>query len=94
MILKVLLNTQIIWMIFAENHWEFESKLSRVRIGANESSKQLSEIENISEFYKSWEKLLNFIMLQKAAYDWKMEKDSKYQLLNKCFKDFQYHLHK
>ena len=39
-------------MIFAENHWEFESKLSSVTIGANESSKQLSEIENISEFYK------------------------------------------
>ena len=53
MILQVLLNTQIIWMIFGKNHWEFESKLSSVRIGANESRKELSEIENISEFYKS-----------------------------------------
>ena len=67
MILKVLLNTQIIWMIFAENHWEFESKLSSVRIGANESSKQLSKI--FQNFTNREKKLLNFIMLQKAAYD-------------------------
>ena len=54
-------------MIFAENHWEFESKLSSVRIGANESSKQLSEIENISEFYKSWEKIIEFYNVTKSC---------------------------
>ena len=69
MILQVLLNTQIIWMIFGKNNWEFESKLSSVRIGANESRKELSEIENISEFYKSWEKVIEFYNVQKAAYD-------------------------
>ena len=77
MILKVLLNTQIIWIIFAKNHWEFESKLSSVRIGANESSKQLSEIENIQNFTNREKKLLNFIMLQKAAYDSKNGKGLK-----------------
>ena len=77
MILKVLLNTQIIWIIFAKNHWEFESKLGSVRIGANESSKQLSEIENIQNFTNREKKLLNFIMLQKAAYDSKNGKGLK-----------------
>ena len=56
-------------MIFAENHWEFESKLSSVRIGANESSKQLSKQKIFQNFTNREKKLLNFIMLQKAAYD-------------------------
>ena len=75
MILQVLLNTQIIWMIFGKNHWEFESKLSSVRIGDNESRKELSEIENISEFYKSWEKVIEFYNVTKSCIwfkKWKM----------------------
>ena len=72
-------------------------KLSSVRIGGNKSNKQLSEIENITKFYKLREviKFYNdyFKMGHKAAYE-NMEKDSKHELLNKFLKDSQYHLHK
>ena len=36
-----------------KNRMEFKSKLSSVRIGGNELNKKLSEIENITNFYKS-----------------------------------------
>ena len=43
-----------------KNQMEFESELSSIRIGRNKSEKQLSEIENITEFYKSWEQVIKF----------------------------------
>ena len=42
---------------------EFESKLSSVRIRGNKSNKQLSEIEDVTKFYKLPEKLLKLIMI-------------------------------
>ena len=44
------------------------------KIGSNKSNKQLSEIENITKFYKSREEFINFYndyfkMTHKAAYD-------------------------
>ena len=41
-----------------KNQIEFQSKLSSVRVGGNKSDKQLSEIENITKFYKSREKVI------------------------------------
>ena len=58
---------------------EFESTLCSVRIGGNKSDKQLSEIENITKFYKSREEVIKFHsdyfkMINKAAYDAKHRK--------------------
>ena len=55
---------------------EFESKLISVRIGGNKSKKQLSEIENITKFYKSQEEVNKYYndyleMVHKDTYDWK-----------------------
>ena len=36
-----------------KNQMEFELKLSSVRIGSKKSGKELSEIENITRFFKS-----------------------------------------
>ena len=44
-----------------KNHSGFESKLSSVRIGGNKSNKMLSEIENITKFYKS--RLFSFMSI-------------------------------
>ena len=56
-----------------KNQRESGSNLSSVSIGDNKSNKQLSEIENITKFYKSQEviKFYNnyFEMVHKAAYD-------------------------
>ena len=46
-----------------KNERKFESKLSSVRIEGNKSSKQLSEKENITKFYKSREEAIIFIMI-------------------------------
>ena len=57
----------------AEKKWrEFESKLSSVRIWGNKQNKQLSGIENIMNFYESWEEVIKsynyyFEMIHKAA---------------------------
>ena len=53
---------------------EFESKLFSVRIGGHKSDKKLSKIENITNFYEMWEKVIKFYkdyfkMIHKAAYD-------------------------
>ena len=53
---------------------KFEFELGSVKIGSNKSNKQLSEIENITKFYKSREEFINFYndyfkMAHKAAYD-------------------------
>ena len=61
---------------------EFEPKLSSVRVGGNKPDKQLSEIENITKFYKSPEKVIKFYndyfkMVHKAAYDLKHGKGLK-----------------
>ena len=52
---------------------EFQSKLSSVRMGGNKSNKLLSEIENITNFYKSREEVIKFYndyfkVVHKAAY--------------------------
>ena len=52
---------------------EFQSKLSSARIGSNKSIKLLSEIENITKFYKS----LYFKMVNKAAFTSKHRKGLK-----------------
>ena len=57
-------------------------KLSSVRIGGNKSNKPLSEIKNITKFYKSREKFIKFYidyfkMVHKAAYDSKHGKGLK-----------------
>ena len=54
-------------------------KLSSVRMWGNESSKQLSEIENVMKFYNSREEAIKFYndyfkMAHKAAYDSKYKK--------------------
>ena len=43
-----------------KNQMEFELKLSSVRIGGDKSDKQLREIENITNFYKSREQVIKF----------------------------------
>ena len=53
---------------------EFESKLSSARVGGYKADKQLSEIGNITKFYKSRGKVIKFYndyfeMIHKAAYD-------------------------
>ena len=56
---------------------EFDSTLGSVRIEGHKSGKLLSEIENITKFYKSREviKFNNdyFKMVNKAAYDAKFD---------------------
>ena len=61
-------------------------------MGGNKSNEQLSEIENITHFYKSWEEVIKFYnnhfkMTHKAAYDSKHGKGLKLLTLNKYFKD-------
>ena len=53
---------------------EFQSKLSSVRMGGNKSNKQLSEIENITNYHKWREVVIKFYndyfkMANKSAYD-------------------------
>ena len=53
--------------------FQMESKLSSVKIGGNKSNKQLSEIENITNFYKLRQEVIKFhnnyfMMLHKAEY--------------------------
>ena len=53
---------------------EFQSKLSIARMRGNKLKKQLSEIEDITNFYKSWEEVIKFYndyfkMVQKATND-------------------------
>ena len=56
----------------------FQSKLSSVRMGGNKSNKQLSEIENNMDFYKSWEENIKFYNgCFKAVYDSKHGKGLK-----------------
>ena len=43
-----------------KNQMEFESKLSSVKVGGNKSDKQLSEIENITKYYKPREEVIKF----------------------------------
>ena len=57
-----------------KNHVEFQSKVSSVKLGGNKSNKQLSEIENDTNFSKSREDVIKFSndyfkMVHKAAYD-------------------------
>ena len=57
-----------------KNHVEFQSKVSSVKLGGNKSNKQLSEIENNTNFSKSREDVIKFSnnyfkMVHKAAYD-------------------------
>ena len=64
-----------------KNQIEFESKLSSVIMEGNKWNKQLSEIENIRNFYKSEAEVIKFCndyfkMVHKAAYDWKHGKAS------------------
>ena len=53
---------------------KFQLKLSSVTMGGNRSNKQLDEIKNITNFYKSREKITKFYnhyfkMVHKAACD-------------------------
>ena len=69
---------------------KFQSKLDSVRIGGNKLNKQLSDMENIKKFYKSWEEVIKFYndyfkMVDKAVYDSKHGKGLKILILNKCF---------
>ena len=57
---------------------EFDSTLGSVRIEGHKSGKLLSEIENITKFYKSREEVIKFNndyfkMVNKAAYDAKFD---------------------
>ena len=45
-------STKIRYEDAEKNQMEFESKLSSIRLGGHKSNKQLSEIENITSFYK------------------------------------------
>ena len=61
---------------------EFESKLSSIRLGGHKSNKQLSEIENITNFYKLREQVIKFYndyfkVVHKAIYDAKHGKELK-----------------
>ena len=61
---------------------EFELKLSSIRLGGNKSNNQLSEIENITNFYKSQEEVIKFQndylkMVHKTAYNSKHGKGLK-----------------
>ena len=61
---------------------EFQLKLSSLTMRDNKSNKQLSEIENITNFEKWQEEVINFYndyfkMLHKAAYDSKHGKGLK-----------------
>ena len=72
---------------------EFESKLGSVRIGCNKSDKQLNEIESITRFHKSREEFNNFyndyFKMELKHMIQNLEKDSKYEALNKWCKDYQ-----
>ena len=59
-------------------------------MGGNKSNKQLSEIKNIRNFYKSREEIIKFYnhyfkMVHKAAYDWKFGKSLKILSINHMF---------
>ena len=61
---------------------EFQSKVSSAKLGGNKSNKQLSEIENNTNFSKSREDVIKFSndyfkMVHKAAYDSKRGKGLK-----------------
>ena len=61
---------------------EFQLKVSSVKLGGNKSNKQLSEIENNTNFSKSREDVIKFSndyfkMVHKAAYDSKYGKGLK-----------------
>ena len=63
-----------------KNRIEFKSHLSSIKIGGNKSDEQLSEIENITKLYDSWEKVIKvyndyFEMVHKAAYTVNIQKD-------------------
>ena len=64
------------------------------------SEDQISAIKNIKKLYNEREKvILNFIMIILTWYlrlntNQFIEKGAKYKILNKCFKDYQQHLHK
>ena len=81
---------------------EFLNKLNEVKIGSK-TPEQKEVINNLEEFYKSREEVINFLnnyveMLSDANYNAKQnkteEKGLKILQLNKCFKDYQYFLHK
>ena len=83
LMLKLFLTIQKIRFENVEkNQSEFELKLSSVRIGVNKSNKQLSEIENITKFYKSREQIIKFHndyfqVIHKATYISKYRKGLK-----------------
>ena len=61
---------------------ELESKLSSVKVGGNKTGKKLSEIEYITNFHNSPEKIIKCYhyylkMVHKSAYDGKHRKGHK-----------------
>ena len=77
-----------------KNQQKFRSNLSKTTRGEweHKSEEQKNTINKLRMFYKAREKLLHCLMIIPQLYvklniKQNMEKDSKYQLLNKCFKD-------
>ena len=75
-------STKIRYEDAEKNQMEFGSKLSSIRLGGHKSNKQLSEIENITNFYKLRQEVIKFYndyfkVVHKAIYDEKHGKDLK-----------------
>ena len=75
-------STKIRYEDAEKNQMEFESKLSSIRMGDLKSNKQLSEIEDITNFYKLREESIKFCndyfkVVHKAIYDAKRGKELK-----------------
>ena len=74
--------------------FQMESKLNSVKIGGNKSNKQLSEIENITNFYKLRQEVIKFhnnyfMMLDKAEYGLKHGKCRKILTLKQLLQRLQ-----
>ena len=95
-------NSQIRFSEAKNKQNEFLNKLNEVKI-CNKTPEQKEVINNLENFYKSREEVINFFnnyveMLSDANYNAKQnkteEKGLKILQPNKCFKDYQYSLHK
>ena len=72
---------------------EFKNEITHILKWKNKTDGQIHAINNIKTLYKSREKLSNCLVIilelhLKLNTKQNMEKVSKYQLLQKCFKDY------
>ena len=95
-------NSQIKFSEVKNKQNEFLNKLKIIKIG-KKTVEQKEAINNLEKLYKSRVEVINFFrdyieMLYDANYDSKQKetegKGLKILTLNKCFKDYQYLLHK